>query len=444
MNKLRAQTAAKRRIKARNDILGLLKNAHSRCSKAKEKPMFTKKQYGIFSKALTFKVLRQEADDVDRLENNPERLIFIPVERDQVLQSPVNSQLIESTSKMKIPLKNVQKQKANLRKIKTPLEQCVSKKQSHETLLLSKTASYCDESLDNIRYASTFSENSMVVENIDLTKSSIPDNFDDNNGNFSFHIQKPIEFEFGSQSRLDKSLLIESIISSNLQKHNFSSSSESFDSNGSISFNSVESQTVVSNDTMSMDSSCIRLNPYEKRMDNEIHFSGFSLYTPDFSQENNSLSCSSLQPMDFSNQEQSELKSCSIFQKENSSFTNSFDDTTHLPEFTMEMMMASKSKGAKHAYQRLFLVQDLIRDKWDPIQNQLNSINTKPTATTSEFTHSFVSSSRTDSLSSGFSTFNQTNKPKLSKEVIMQQKRLFARKQIKQLLQTRYATSKNV
>lgn len=55
MDVLRVRLAAKRKLKSRSDILGLVKNANFKKSKSnKKQPTFP--QYGIFSNAISFKI----------------------------------------------------------------------------------------------------------------------------------------------------------------------------------------------------------------------------------------------------------------------------------------------------------------------------------------------------------------------------------------------------
>lgn len=66
MNFLRVHAAARKRLRARKEILGLLKNVPLRGTKSSKKPLFVGKPFGIFGKALSFKVLLQ-----DRMDGSP-------------------------------------------------------------------------------------------------------------------------------------------------------------------------------------------------------------------------------------------------------------------------------------------------------------------------------------------------------------------------------------
>lgn len=63
MNYWQIHVAAKKRGKARRDILSLLKNSYPRQSKNKKTQPVTRKQFGLFAKAISFKVRRDEANE---------------------------------------------------------------------------------------------------------------------------------------------------------------------------------------------------------------------------------------------------------------------------------------------------------------------------------------------------------------------------------------------
>lgn len=56
--------AARKRIKARRDILSLLKNSHPKRPKNKKKRSFTQKRFGIFANAISFKIVRENGNEL--------------------------------------------------------------------------------------------------------------------------------------------------------------------------------------------------------------------------------------------------------------------------------------------------------------------------------------------------------------------------------------------
>lgn len=73
MNYWQIHVAAKKRGKARRDILALLKNSYPRPSKTKKTQPVSRKQFGIFARAISFKVVREEADELND-EQSPNRI----------------------------------------------------------------------------------------------------------------------------------------------------------------------------------------------------------------------------------------------------------------------------------------------------------------------------------------------------------------------------------
>lgn len=63
MNYWQIHVAARKRIKARRDILSLLKNSHRRQPKNKKKQSVTQKRCGIFANAISFKILREDGNE---------------------------------------------------------------------------------------------------------------------------------------------------------------------------------------------------------------------------------------------------------------------------------------------------------------------------------------------------------------------------------------------
>lgn len=69
MNYWKIQAVARRKVRARNDIMGLLENNHRRKSKTKKTQPVVRKQFGIFAKALTINVRLNENNEYEPIGN---------------------------------------------------------------------------------------------------------------------------------------------------------------------------------------------------------------------------------------------------------------------------------------------------------------------------------------------------------------------------------------
>lgn len=74
MNYLRVHAAAKRRFLANRDIFGLLKNGRHRCAKKKNKASVPARNFGILSRALSFKLALQDESD-----SGKKKIVVIPI-----------------------------------------------------------------------------------------------------------------------------------------------------------------------------------------------------------------------------------------------------------------------------------------------------------------------------------------------------------------------------
>lgn len=83
MNYLRVYAAAKKRGKAQKDILGLLNNVSKRRAKPKQKPQFVQRPFGIFGRAISFKVMVNNATQSNNepSQRAPNEIIVIPINR---------------------------------------------------------------------------------------------------------------------------------------------------------------------------------------------------------------------------------------------------------------------------------------------------------------------------------------------------------------------------
>lgn len=86
MNHWQVQATARRKIRSRNDIMGLLENCHRRKPKNKKTQPVNRKQFGIFAKSLTFKVKLNNDNANESIENDS------PKSNGQIvaMQKPIN------------------------------------------------------------------------------------------------------------------------------------------------------------------------------------------------------------------------------------------------------------------------------------------------------------------------------------------------------------------
>lgn len=88
MDYLRIHVAARRRVRARKDILKLLTNSRPRQSKSKKTQRVVPRNYGIFARSLSFKVVRNEANESNEelsqaLDDGP---LVIPLNQSQTVE----------------------------------------------------------------------------------------------------------------------------------------------------------------------------------------------------------------------------------------------------------------------------------------------------------------------------------------------------------------------
>lgn len=84
MNFWQIQAVARRKNRARNDIMGLLENSHQRKRKTKKTQPIIRKQFGIFAKSLTFKVRLNENNEYEPVENGT------PKSDGKIVQKPID------------------------------------------------------------------------------------------------------------------------------------------------------------------------------------------------------------------------------------------------------------------------------------------------------------------------------------------------------------------
>lgn len=73
MNFWQVQAAARRKNRARNDILGLLENSQRRKRTSKKAQSVIRKQFGIFAKSLSFNVRLIDENENEPIENDTSR-----------------------------------------------------------------------------------------------------------------------------------------------------------------------------------------------------------------------------------------------------------------------------------------------------------------------------------------------------------------------------------
>lgn len=86
MNYWKIQAVSRRKIRARNDIMGLLENNQRRKRKTKKTQPVIRKQFGIFAKSLTFNVRLNENNEYEPIQNDTPKLdgriaVQKPIER---------------------------------------------------------------------------------------------------------------------------------------------------------------------------------------------------------------------------------------------------------------------------------------------------------------------------------------------------------------------------
>lgn len=102
MNYLRVHAAQLKRGKARKDILGLLNNVSKRRAKPKQKPQFVQRPFGIFGRAISFKVMVNNATQSNNepSQRAPNEIIVIPINRVPALKRLKDKTRLPSQTKV--------------------------------------------------------------------------------------------------------------------------------------------------------------------------------------------------------------------------------------------------------------------------------------------------------------------------------------------------------
>lgn len=470
MNYLRVHAAAKRRFLANRDILGLLKNGRHRRSKKKTKGPVPTKTYGIFSKALSFKVLLHGESGDDPTQNE---VVVIPIGH-----IPKNNPT-QQTNKKKKNTAKIRKGQPNYVKKPTKETDLIPpinhNDDQNQTVLLLENTNQHDAGLSEFA-----NEISSTMNHSEVTEHQIPSDFNDFNE--SGYIT-PVEFGIDSTAKTInkrnatplRTISFDTVIVPDLQEHNNDMTSSNIDNNfdGSIGFNSIENQfrasdsepptvfSYVQNDFSATDTDKNTSSEYD---------SGWSLNTPDLTQESTSEesldSFISRQANGFEHTHNQSIQTQSqivftpvstqpILDINSNAISTTFNRNINnnneknwedLPKLTMEMVIERKRMGARCAYERLFGT--------DPPSGGSSILQCSSGASHSTHTSSNKTVLPTSTFGSfntqieGNSLFSQTkrNKPKeipnpLTKEVVMQRKCFVARRLLDRLLRENYKHS---
>lgn len=381
MNYLRVHAAAKKRVKARKDILGLLKNGKTRRTKKKTHSPFVRRPFGIFGRAISFKVIlggaSQSNSNKQPSQRVPDEILVVPIRRVHVLK-PANTKA-KSTSKNVhrkrrskgggkefdeqdvIPTQKVEEQQKNSPTI-------VFRQTERSARDAEPTQSFMDSNVpigENRNKQSRTKTASSTIKHIQRHQTanyyaSVEDNDQSNT------LQTPVEFSLIAESPANDPIpheilsfdsLIESdsenvsqvssAVTSQVEQSSYVSNNESQTSNF-LDFAATQSDNGQSDENLTQSTD-----------------SGWSLETPAFTDRSHSPSNGSLLP------DEVEIVSQSTYDELTP--TDSSEDQTNFydfecqsltrpqsqspmdkPKFTMEMLMERKALAARRALALIF------------------------------------------------------------------------------------------
>lgn len=444
MNYLRVHAAAKKRSKARRDILGLLKNAPLRRSKIKKKPLFTGKPFGIFGKALSFKVLIQDSGGSDNESPGQNRVIVIPIE--QVQSIDCAAKIPKRKNKQS---KNDEKKKCHQQateQLPMPTIQDAVNQQSPIINLMPQlpTQNYANntQTFASRTVLSEIDPSKVVQTTRNVQTPQIDDNFigsDQSDNEASDNAPVGFDFEFIAQSN-DKSHKILSFDMDIVQEFNDRPHSTAINGlthdlskiDGSIGFASENQIGASFADSQSNLSSikCERIRSHEKI---QPDYSSSSLNTPVFSEF-------SISPL-INSEQQPQLQTPTEFIGTSHIDTqfdrNSFLETFECPKLTIEMVIERKRLAARCAFERLFPDREMTINSTSSTDKSISISQTCFNENTNFQSNQTDSRMQVNESICHCSMHNQFDKPKesqkLTKQMITEQKRLAARHSLDRL-----------
>lgn len=394
MNYLRAHAAAKKRVKARRDILGLLKNGPKRRRKNKNKSPFVQRPFGIFGRAISFKVILGNATQSNDgpSQRNPDEIVVIPIDRVRI-QKP-----LKEKKKLQLPAKTSQRQHE--------VTENVNKPNAHPTQSdKDQNKKNCNQSVEKDFVSADFNRHNAVpsqnifdfdaasqnthneatsinawanrdtIGHIEKDQFAIADLTPgvDNNGSDGY--RTPVDRNFGATVRKERTpleiLSFDSLIESDLDDvtrnlsssidfsriENYVEASKPADRTAFTNFSTIKSDFFNTSKTL--------VNSHGNSSKKSTN-SGWSLNTPDFADRSNSYPNDALLTFEPTKEKHINIKSSyddptpTMEQSNWSDFESQpmkpsqsqlADDK---PKFTMEMLMQRKALAARRALARLF------------------------------------------------------------------------------------------
>lgn len=382
MNYLRVHAAARKRVKARKDILGLLRNEPKRQQKKKAKPLFTQRPFGIFGRAISFKVVLGSA-----LQSNsrraPSAIQVLPIGR--VVAEKKSTRKSKPVSKLKLDKSNApndnKKQKPKQAGTRNPLadllhvngnwQRDLEPSETHMNFNASMKKS--DKRIAQIdHWAEDDTAEYIQRDETTVDRLALSDDYKQANGH-----QTPADFTSNASTRTSgmplEILSFDSLVESDLDcAANSLTNSINFQQNGNPNDASQpESQYTIQNGSFDLPIEQNGLRTPSTNRDSTpaiiepSRSSGWSLNTPNVAGQLDGSSSDSLQSFNseitkkMAGREPTKTGSIEELTNwtENSSLLltqpqTQLADDEH--KFTMEMVMERKALGARRAMQKLF------------------------------------------------------------------------------------------
>lgn len=372
MNQIRARAAVRRKVLANKDIFGLMENGRRRNTKKKNKESMPAKNYGIINKAQSFKVVLRAASDDDPTQ---EKVIVIPIERTQkVISSGKNKTSAKDQTNADVAVEQPKKD---------PKPVPITETNNNIVEFQSQTNNVHSENTNrrDISLSSFASVNIPLEESRSKVIQNPERSFPAEVSVFSKSVfETPVEHEFDPLTQTaPKILTFDSVIVPDLQEQtNDTTNLREFNSfNGSNDFITVQNQFGANNQLPTLNFSTVYKEHSEdstkKNITSETQDSGWSLNTPDLSQQLSTSTDETIESLDsfLSNQDSrtyTQTQSQLVFTTKANFSTFDFtlgtvpsafcrdnvDKESSLLKLTVEILIQRKQMAARRAYERLF------------------------------------------------------------------------------------------
>lgn len=400
MNYLRAHAAAKKRVKARRDILGLLKNGPKRRRKNKNKSPFVQRPFGIFGRAISFKVILGNATQSNDgpSQRNPDEIVVIPIDRVRI-QKP-----LKDKEKLQLPAKRVQRQREftekNMKPNPTQSDKDQNKKNCNRSAEKDFVQAECNRrdavpspSFFDVDAASQNTPNEATSISawanrdtiVHIEEDQIAARFTpniDNNGSVGHQI--PVDCSLGATVRIERTplemLSFDSLIESDLEDvtrnlsssidfsrvENYVEASKPPDRTEFTNFSTINSDFFSTSKTLANPHAADENSSKQSTNSGWSLNSQWSLNTPDFADRSKSYPNDALLTFEPTREKHIEIKSSyddptpTVEQSNWSDFEgqpmkpSQSQLAEDKPKFTMEMLMQRKALAARRALARLF------------------------------------------------------------------------------------------